>query len=68
MNDAAVSALRRLAKCLEDTSECLDGLLDIDGTDGIHAQVMSLKLIIDHNREAIQLTIGDAARRKAQLR
>jgi len=54
MNNATIRSLAELAKCLEDASLCTekmsrhhDGLLDLA------PQLLSLKLILDNNVEAL---------------
>jgi hypothetical protein len=59
MGEACVSTLSQLAKCLEDASRCIDSLRIDRDTGHISAQLMSLKLILDHNRAALQIRIDD---------
>jgi hypothetical protein len=63
MGEFTVSALSQLAKCLDDASHCIDSLRNERDTEHLSAQLMSLKLILDHNCQALRLCIDDAMAR-----
>lgn len=58
MNNATMRNLSKLAKCLEDASLCIDQLPAI-GLITLQPQLLSLKLILDSNAEALRLRIAD---------
>jgi ABC-type transporter Mla subunit MlaD len=63
MNEATLSALRQLAKCLADASDCIKQLTDnTEALPGIYAQLQSLRLILDNNRVALESALPELAR------
>ena len=59
MTDATLSALKQLIKCLDDASRCINQVPRDPALDRIHSQLQSLKLILDHNRESLELRIRE---------
>jgi hypothetical protein len=59
MDEATLANLRQLAKCLADASSCITQIPDGHGLEAIRAQLLSLQLILDRNREALRLRITD---------
>ena len=65
MTDATFSALKQLIKCLDDASHCIDQVPRDPALDSIRSQLQSLKLILDHNRESLELRIRELPKARA---
>lgn len=58
MDESMLSNLRQLSKCLADASSCITQIPDKHELEAVRAQLLSLQLILDRNREALRLRIA----------
>ena len=59
MDECALSALKRLAQCLEDASGCINQVPDTQEVNNLRAQLQSLQLILDRNRDSLRSRLND---------
>ena len=59
MDESPLSTLDRLAKCLGEASDYINQLADAAELENIRAQLRSLQVILDRNREALRVRIAD---------
>jgi len=57
MSNATLAGLKRLVQYLDATSLCIQQFPDEIGLNNIRPQLKSLKLVLDRNRDALQIQI-----------
>lgn len=62
MDEETLSSLKQLAKHLAQASACISQVPATRELESVSAQLQSLKLILDHNCEALLMRIADSER------